>query len=130
MRRTQENMISPGSEPWTGLQHHQLLGDVWPVPFPPLTESPSVAAHLDCKLSLLCLHLGVTSETLLCFGPNLKEFPPLVCQTPQILQPRSMEHAATRPCGHAHSPNADLKAHKRTQMFMYCVYNPPDLYII
>lgn len=76
VERTWDNTISPGSEPSPA---PSITGRyIWPVPFPPLTESPSAAAHLDCKLS----H---TSKALLCPGPNLKEFPLSVCQTPKMI---------------------------------------------
>lgn len=76
-RAWREPGITPSLLALNPPQHHQLLGDIWPVPFPPLTGSPSAAAHLGCKLS----H---TSKALLCLGPNLEEFPLSVCQTPKI----------------------------------------------
>ncbi|KAF3853388.1 hypothetical protein F7725_014076 [Dissostichus mawsoni] len=44
-------------------------------------------------------HFGVTSETLLCLGPNLKEFPPSMCQTPKPVQSMQL---------HAHGQHSAL----------------------
>lgn len=90
-RRTWDNAVSLlARNPGQVSNAINLLGDIRAVPFPPLTESPSVAAHLDCKLSPLrpdthtsltpsCTKFrssfGVTSETFLCLGSSSKGIP-------------------------------------------------------
>lgn len=103
-RRTWDNAVSLlARNPGQVSNAINLLGDIRAVPFPPLTESPSVAAHLDCKLSPLrpnthtslapsCTKFRSSSESPVrpssVSGPVLKEFPSSVCQTPKAIATR------------------------------------------
>lgn len=100
-RRTWDNTSSPGSELCTGLKRRQLLGDIRGRPvsttlLSPLQLQPTRTVNYHrcppaCpptpSLFQGLQQFGVTSETLLCLGPILKEFPPSVCQTPSLCKP-------------------------------------------